>query len=52
MGDVEAMNEYMNCITSKTLSVFDTGRRAPGKVEPELVKKHDFALEGKNILIG
>lgn len=41
--DLEAMNEYMNRITSKTFSYFDTGKRDSGKAEPERFY-HGFVL--------
>ncbi|MDE6845121.1 MAG: ATP-binding protein [Lachnospiraceae bacterium] len=43
VGDVEAMNEYMNRVTSATFSYFDTGKRASGKAEPERFY-HGFVL--------
>lgn len=43
LGDVEAMNEYMNRVTSETFSYFDTGKRASGKAEPERFY-HGFVL--------
>ncbi|MDD6207641.1 MAG: AAA family ATPase, partial [Clostridiales bacterium] len=33
-GDVEYMNEYMNCVAIKTFSYFDTGKN-PSREEPE-----------------
>lgn len=42
-GDVEAMNEYMNRVTSAAFSYFDTGKRASGKAEPERFY-HGFVL--------
>ena len=43
LGDVDAMNEYMNRITCETFSFFDTGRRASQKAEPERFY-HGFVL--------
>lgn len=43
LGDVEAMNEYMDRVTSETFSYFDTGKRASGKAEPERFY-HGFVL--------
>lgn len=43
LGDVEAMNEYMNRVTGETFSYFDTGKRASGKAEPERFY-HGFVL--------
>ncbi len=42
-GDVDAMNEYMNRVSSATFSFFDTGNRASGKPEPERFY-HGFVL--------
>lgn len=42
MGDVDAMNEYMNRVALQTFSYFDTGDRAFG-VEPERFY-HGFVL--------
>ena len=42
-GDVDAMNEYMNRVSSATFSFFDTGNRASGKTEPERFY-HGFVL--------
>ncbi len=41
--DVDAMNEYMNRVSSATFSFFDTGNRASGKPEPERFY-HGFVL--------
>ena len=41
-GDVEAMNEYMNKVTMKTISYFDTGN-VPSDEEPERFY-HGFVL--------
>ena len=38
MGDVDAMNEYMNRVALQTFSYFDTGERASG-AEPEGEKR-------------
>lgn len=38
MGDVDAMNEYMNRVTLQTFRYFDTGERASG-AEPEREKR-------------
>lgn len=38
MGDVDAMNEYMNRVALQTFSYFDTGERASGE-EPEREKR-------------
>ena len=35
LGDLDAMNEYMNQVTLETFSSFDTGKRPSGKTEPE-----------------
>lgn len=43
LGDVDAMNEYMNRVTCEIFSFFDTGRRASGKAEPERFY-HGFVL--------
>ena len=43
LGDLDAMNEYMNRVTSETFSFFDTGNRASGKAEPERFY-HGFVL--------
>ena len=43
MGDVDAMNEYMNRVAAETFSFFDTGRRASGRAEPERFY-HGFVL--------
>ena len=43
LDDVDAMNEYMNRISSEIFSYFDTGRRASGKAEPERFY-HGFVL--------
>ena len=42
MGDVEAMNEYMNRVALETFSSFDTGKH-PAKSEPERFY-HGFVL--------
>ena len=42
MGDVDAMNEYMNRVALQTFSYFDTGERASG-AEPERFY-HGFVL--------
>lgn len=34
VGDLDAMNEYVNQVASETFSFFDTGKRASGKTEP------------------
>ena len=43
LGDVDAMNEYMNRVTLETFSSFDTGRRPSEKAEPERFY-HGFVL--------
>ena len=43
LGDVDAMNEYMNRVASETFSSFDTGKRPSGKAEPERFY-HGFVL--------
>lgn len=43
IGDVEAMNEYMNRVSGETFSYFDTGKRASGRAEPERFY-HGFVL--------
>ena len=43
MGDLDAMNEYMNRISFGTFSYFDTGKRASQKTEPERFY-HGFVL--------
>ncbi len=43
LGDVEAMNEYMNRVACETFSFFDTGKRASGRAEPERFY-HGFVL--------
>ena len=41
--DLEAMNEYMNCVAFDTFSNFDTGRKPSGKSQPERFY-HGFVL--------
>ncbi|HJA65436.1 MAG TPA: ATP-binding protein [Candidatus Mediterraneibacter cottocaccae] len=43
VGDLDAMNEYMNQVASETFSFFDTGKRTSGKTEPERFY-HGFVL--------
>lgn len=43
LGDLEAMNEYMNQVTAETFSFFDTGKHSSGKTEPERFY-HGFVL--------
>lgn len=43
MGDVKAMNEYMNRVALETFSYFDSGKRPSGSVEPERFY-HGFVL--------
>ena len=43
LGDVDAMNEYMNRVAAETFSFFDTGKRASKKAEPERFY-HGFVL--------
>ena len=43
LGDVDAMNEYMNRVAFETFSSFDTGRRPSEKAEPERFY-HGFVL--------
>lgn len=42
MGDVKAMNHYMNRVALKTFSYFDTGKE-PSQAEPERFY-HGFVL--------
>lgn len=42
LGDVDAMNDYMNCISQSVFSYFDTGKN-PSKKEPERFY-HGFVL--------
>lgn len=43
LGDVDAMNEYMNRVALLTFSSFDTGKHPSGKSEPERFY-HGFVL--------
>jgi len=43
LGDVDAMNEYMNRIAIETFSFFDTGKRTSNHLEPERFY-HGFVL--------
>ena len=43
LGDLDAINEYMNQVTLETFSSFDTGKRPSGKTEPERFY-HGFVL--------
>lgn len=43
MGDVDAMNEYMNRVAISTFSFFDTGSKEGQKAEPERFY-HGFVL--------
>ena len=43
LGDVDAMNDYMNDVSSEIFSHFDTGKRTSGKSEPERFY-HGFVL--------
>ena len=43
LGDVDAMNEYMNRVAAETFSSFDAGKRASGRTEPERFY-HGFVL--------
>lgn len=43
LGDLDAMNEYMNRVACETFSSFDTGKRASKKAEPERFY-HGFVL--------
>ena len=43
LGDLDAMNEYMNEITCEIFSNFDTGKRASKKAQPERFY-HGFVL--------
>lgn len=43
IGDLDAMNEYMNHVTCETFSSFDTGKHPSGKAEPERFY-HGFVL--------
>jgi hypothetical protein len=42
-GDLEEMNEYMNCVTEETFSFFDTGKKPSKAPEPERFY-HGFVL--------
>ncbi len=42
LGDVDAMNDYMNCVSQSVFSCFDTGKN-PSKKEPERFY-HGFVL--------
>ena len=47
LGDLDAMNEYMNQVTLETFSSFDTGKRPSGKTEPEqLLPRLCFGADG------
>ncbi len=50
LGDVKAMNFYMNRMTSEIFSYFDTGKKHLG-TRPEHFY-HGFAFCGKKVLIG
>ena len=43
LGNLDAMNAYMNRVACETFSFFDTGKRASGKTEPERFY-HGFVL--------
>lgn len=43
LGDVDAMNDYMNDVSCEIFSSFDTGKKASGKSEPERFY-HGFVL--------
>ena len=43
LGDMDAMNEYMNRVACETFSFFDSGKRASKKAEPERFY-HGFVL--------
>lgn len=43
LGDLDAMNEYMNQVAWETFSFFDTGKHPSGKTEPERFY-HGFVL--------
>ena len=43
LGDVKAMNNYMNAVATETFSYFDTGKRRSKKSEPERFY-HGFVL--------
>ncbi|MCM1121513.1 MAG: ATP-binding protein [Eubacterium sp.] len=43
LGDLDAMNEYMNRVACETFSFFDTGKHPSGKSEPERFY-HGFVL--------
>lgn len=55
LGDVDAMNEYMNRVACETFSFFDTGKQGAKKAEPERFY-HGFVLglivelEGKYVI--
>lgn len=48
LGDVDAMNEYMNRVALETFSSFDTEKRSSGKAEPERFY-HGFYIPVTNI---
>lgn len=50
-GDIKAMKQYMNQVTLKTFSYFDTGKHPLEETDPERFY-HGFAFEGKRVLIG
>ena len=43
-GDLEEMNEYMNCVTEETFSFFDTGKKPSKAPEPERFYESIMAL--------
>lgn len=43
LGDVKAMNNYMNCVSVEIFSSFDTGKRCSKRAEPERFY-HGFVL--------
>ena len=51
LGDLEAMNYYMNKVAVATFSFFDTGKLPSENSEPEWFY-YGFAFEGKKVLIG
>jgi hypothetical protein len=50
MGDLKAMNLYMNRVAAEMFSSFDSGTKPPGKESERFC--HGFAFCGKMVLIG
>ena len=46
MGDLDAMNEYMNRVAMATFSYFDTEKQPSGE-EPKRIRKYGFCVPGK-----